>query len=168
MHKSTIYMLVLALLMLASALMTADAARFSRSGENGLSVYGAYDKVSEKTGFGLALTKRDRVGLTDLSGVAFDNSIMVQTSQLRPIMLGPLPIYVGMTAAYAFDRNKDETADTPSGFMSGVQVVLAKAQAAPGLSLDLRASSLSEGFNPVKWISDPDALWFGAGASYSF
>ncbi len=164
-HRIHAVLLIVLLIIAASA---ANAALFRRSGDTSLSVYGAYDKVSEKPGFGLSLSKRDPVGITDLSGVVFDHSIMLQTSQLRPITLGLLPIYVGMTGAYSFEKNGSEVSGIPTGFMSGLQVVFAKAQPSAGLSLDLRASSLSQGFNPIKWVSDPDVLWFGAGFSYNF
>ena len=174
MHRHGFHILVLAILVVAAIAPAANAGQPKRSGDTTLSVYGAYEKVSQEPGYGLALSTHAQGRITDISGVVFNHSIILQSSQLRPITSGALPIYIGMTAAYSF-ANASGQAGTlpglnqpPTGFMSGLEVVLAKTQPSAGLSLDLRVSSLSKGVNPVKWISDPDALCVGAGISYSF
>ena len=167
-------MLVVALVVVTAIASAANAGLLKRSGDTTLSIYGAYEKVSRETGFGLALSKHAQDGIADISGFAFNHSIILQSSQLRPITSGALPIYIGMTAAYSFANPSGQAGTlpdlnrTPEGFMSGIQVVLAKTQPSAGLALDLRVSSLSKGVNPVKWITNPDALCVGAGLSYSF
>lgn len=150
----------------------ASAGLLRRNGDTSLSVFGAWDKVSEKPGLGVSLMKNDR-GLTTLTAAAFSHSILLQSSQLRPLVGGVLPIYAGMTVGYSFATN-DGSVQMPgemevaNGFMTGLEVVFAKTQPSAGLSFDLRASSMTKSVNPIKWISDPDVLWFGAGLSYSF
>jgi hypothetical protein len=173
-HTYRFHALVVAILVVAATASSANAGLLKQSGDTTLSVYGAYEKVTQEPGVGLAISKHTQGGLTDISGAAFNHSIILQTGQLRPITSGAIPIYVGMTAAYSF-ANTSAQAGTlpavnpaPTGFMSGVQLVLAKVQPSSGLALDLRISSLSKGVNPVKWITNPDALCVGAGMSYSF
>ena len=174
MHTYRVHVLVVALVVVAAIAPAVHAGLLKRSGDTTLSVYGAYEKVSQETGFGLALSKHTEGGIADISGFAFNHSIILQSSQLRPITSGALPIYVGMTAAYSFANTSGQAGtlpdlnQAPTGFMSGLQVVFAKTQPSAGLSLDLRVSSLSKDINPVKWITNPDALCVGAGISYSF
>jgi hypothetical protein len=175
-HTYRFHALVVAILVVAAIASSANAGLLKQSGDTTLSVYGAYEKVTQEPGVWLAISKHTQGGLADISGAAFNHSIILQTSQLRPITSGSLPIYVGMTAAYSFANNNTSVQDgtlpaanpAPTGFMSGVQLVLAKVQPSSGLALDLRISSLSKGVNPIKWITNPDALCVGAGMSYSF
>jgi hypothetical protein len=37
-----------------------------------------------------------------------------------------------------------------------------------GLSLDLRLASMSHNINPLRWVTNPDMLFVGAGVSYGF
>lgn len=175
MHSHRLHALIVALL-LAAAVTSAEAgAVFTKVGGNtSVSVYGAWDQVSGKPGAGVSLSSRQEQGLTDISATAFPHDIIVQSSQLKKLGSGALPLYVGMTAAYSF-ANTQAAADqllnghsTPTGLMTGISVVVAKAQPSTGLALDLRVSSMSKDVNPIKWISNPDMLLFGAGASYSF
>lgn len=132
-----------------------------------LSVFAAVDRESHDSGFGVSLSQRQN-GLSDMTYVDLDSFRLYQFSKLTPKQVGGYSVNFGFTLAYADPKDPNPSPDTPSNFMSGISVVLAKSEMSSGLSLDLRGSSLSKDFDPIAWFSNPDVLWIGAGLSYSF
>jgi len=140
----------------------------SREEDNSrLTVFAVIDNRNDETGFGAALTKStDDGGQTDITYIDFESYRLVQATQLSPRQFGMFTTNLGFTIAYA-NRNTDAT-DSPDGILTGLSVTLAEKDLAFGLSLDIRASALSKGVDPISWVANPDILWFGAGLSYRF
>lgn len=132
-----------------------------------LTVFAVIDNRNDETGFGVALTKSAEEGSqTDITYIDFESYRLAQVTQLSPKQFGMFTTNLGFTIAYA-DRDTDTT-DSPDGILTGLSATLVEKDLAFGLSLDIRASSLSEGVDPISWVADPDILWFGAGLSYRF
>lgn len=129
-----------------------------------LSVFAAVDTKSDKSGLGVSLAMQDQ-GITEISYLHFDDNSIVQASKMTSKQLGGYPVLMGVSAAYSSPK---VGSTTPKGLMTGLEVVMNVGKSAKGLSIDLRASSLSKGVNPIKWITDADVLWAGAGMSYTF
>ncbi|MHB1000302.1 MAG: hypothetical protein ACYC27_13760 [Armatimonadota bacterium] len=166
--SKTIYLLVtLVMICLVSVISQAGAQTIYGYDDKktSLSVFAAIDTKSDDTGYGISFSMRDE-NVTDISYVHFDSVDLFQTARLTERQLFGFPAYIGISAAYANDRSDDT--DAPNGLMTGLQVILNLAKPTSGISVDIRASSLSESINPIKWITDPDVLWAGAGISYTF
>lgn len=135
------------------------------SKDTSLTVFAVKDMKSEDGGFGAALTKYD-MGVTDISFADLDSFKVGTFSKLSPKQFGLFPVYLGFALGYA---SADDTAlDAPDGMLSGLALIAYRSNLAAGLSLELRATSLSEEFDPIAWFSNPDILMVGAGLSYSF
>lgn len=150
------------------ALVAAPATHASWNTSNkdaSVTVFAATSANSNGSGYGIALDRYD-TQLTDLSYVSLGSVRIIQSAKLTPKVFSGYPVYIGLVAGYADPATPDATVSR--GFVSGLQVILAKSKSKSGLSFDLRASSLSSSLNPIKWVSDPDVLWGGVGASYSF
>jgi len=130
-----------------------------------LSVFAAMDTKSDESGYGAALSIYDR-GLTDLSYVDLGDFRVAQFAKLSPKQIGMYSAYFGFALAHA--DPKVEGLDAPDGMLSGLSLIMAETDLAFGLSVELRATSLSKDFDPIAWFTDPDVLWLGAGVSYTF
>ncbi len=160
------------------ALVTASAASASVgwnsanwSGPNAtktkLSAFAVAEKESGESGFGAAITQTGPKTL-DISYMKVDSFSLYQISQLAAKQIGPFMVNFGFTTAWAKRAAGIADPTTPDNMMTGISLVLAKSASAGGISLDIRASSLSKEFNPIAWFSDPDVFWIGAGLSYGF
>ena len=134
--------------------------------ETSLSVFMLKDTRSDRTGFGAALSRLDE-DMTDLSYMDLGDFTLGQFSKLSKKPLGPYSVYFGFAAAFATPDDV-VTPDVPQGWESGLALMLGKTDLGYGLSLELRASSLSKDFDPIAWLTDPDLFIVGAGLSYKF
>jgi hypothetical protein len=128
-----------------------------------VSAFGVADIKTSSGGWGVSLTASGQ-GITDISYISTGSYRLIQTSGLSSA-LGILPISVGIAAGYV-----DPTEDTTfsRGFVSGLEVGMGIIKSSTGPSITIKATSLSTEFNPIKWVTDPDMLWIGAGLSFSF
>lgn len=137
-------------------------------GLNGtVTVFAASDAKGNGSGFGVsyATTQKFTNIVQDVAYTHVSDYSMIQYSALAPKVISSFPANIGLTIGYS---TPSSGSSATKGLMTGVQAVLAKTTNASGLSLDIRISSLQKGFNPLKWVSNPDALIAGAGASYKF
>lgn len=132
-----------------------------------LSAFAVAEKQSGESGFGAAFTRTGPQTL-DISYMKVDSFSLYQVSQLQPKQIGPFSVNFGFTMAWAKATEDLPDPATPNDMLTGLSLVLAKSASASGISLDIRASSLSKEFNPIAWFSDPDVFWIGAGLSYGF
>ena len=129
-----------------------------------VSAFGVADIETSSGGWGVSLIT-SRPEITDISYVSTGSYRLIQAAGLSNA-LGVLPVSVGLAIGYV-----DPTADNPPfsrGFVSGLEVGMGIVKSSSGVSITLKATSLSTEFNPIKWVSDPDMLWIGAGLSFSF
>ena len=158
-------LIIVMLVTLAVSVASADY-QYGNKSETRLSVFMVKDTQSDESGFGAALSKLDEK-LTDISYMDFGEFTLTELTQLEPKEFGPYGVYFGFAVAYA--KPDDGTVlDVPDGFVSGLALILGKVDLSYGLTLDLRASSLSKDFDPIAWFSDPDILILGAGLSHKF
>lgn len=153
------------LVILAVSVASADY-QYGNSSETTLSVFMVKDTQSDNSGFGAALSRLDQ-DMTDLSYMDIDKFTLAQLSKLAPKQLGPYSAYFGFAVAFATPDDM-VIPDEPEGWYSGLALVLGKVELSYGLSLELRASSLSKDFDPIAWVSDPDLFILGGGLSYKF
>jgi len=159
--------IVRALIIVVLAASSASAALpYGNSSETTLSVFMVKDTQSDNSGFGAALSRLDQ-GMTDLSYMDIDKFTLAQLSKLSPKQLGPYNAYFGFAVAFATPDDM-VIPDEPQGWYSGLELILGKVELSYGLSLELRASSLSHDFDPIAWLSDPDLFILGGGLSYKF
>ena len=136
------------------------------SSETRLSVFMVTDRESRESGYGAALSRLDRE-MSDLSYMDFGEFTLAQFAKLAPKQLGPYTAYFGFAVGFA-KPDDASIPGMPDGWLTGLGLTLGKVDLSYGLSLDLRASSLSKDFDPIAWFSDPDLLTLGAGLSFKF
>ena len=153
------------LVILAVSVASADY-QYGNSSETTLSVFMVKDTQSDNSGFGAALSRLDQ-DMTVLSYMDIDKFTLAQLSKLSPKQLGPYNAYFGFAVAFATPDDM-VIPDEPEGWYSGLELILGKVELSYGLSLELRASSLSHDFDPIAWLSDPDLFILGGGLSYKF
>lgn len=151
-------LIIIALAMLAASGVSAA--------ETSLSVFMLKDTRSDQSGFGAALSMVDE-DMTDLSYMDLGSFTLAQFAKLSPRGLGPYNAYFGFAAAFA-KPDDASVPGVPKDWLSGLALMLGKTDLGYGLSLDLRASSLSKDFDPIAWFTDPDLFIVGAGLSYKF
>ena len=155
----------LVIILLAASGVSA-ALPYDDGSETTLSVFMVKDMQSEETGYGAALSKLDG-NMTDLAYMNLGEFTVVEISKLSPKQLGPIDMYFGFATGFA-KADSESIPGTPDGWLSGLELILGKMNLTSGLSLELRASSLSSDFDPIAWVSDPDVFILGAGLSYKF
>jgi len=129
-----------------------------------VSVFLAEESRSSESGLGISLTTNEQEK-KDITYVDFRSSRMLQVSTSTSKDIMGYPINVGIVLGYAEPKSGH---DGYKGVTSGLQATLARTVSKTGLSIDLRLCSLSHDISPLKWVSNPDILWGGLGASFAF
>lgn len=132
-----------------------------------VSVFAATDLKSDDSGYGLSLTLKNDPNST-LTYVHFDNFDVLQVSKSQPSKLAGFPINVGIVLGYANSRVDDLEIDRPDGLLTGLEASMSLGKPQSNFSVDIKASSLTESVNPIKWITDTDLLWVGAGITFKY
>lgn len=157
--------LVLITIVAASAASAYNPYKYSSGNGSGtLAVFVAEDQKASKSGFGVSYTTKDN-GLSDITYLDLSSYRMLQVAKLTNKNLSGYPVHYGFTFGYSSPKSGESAY---RGITSGLQAVLASSTNKKGISIDLRVCSMSHDINPIKWVSDPDILWGGAGISYSF
>lgn len=165
MQRTHILVLIFAVitLMVASA---AQATRISRDSSNTqLSVFAATDTRSDESGFGISMSRPGARDTKDLTFVNFNSYRMFQVTTLVPKEIAGYSTLYGLTMGYSERKSGDTAID---GVTTGLMVVLAKSNVGRGMSIDIRACTMTKDVNPLKWFTDPDIFWAGAGLSFGF
>ncbi|WP_319586067.1 hypothetical protein [uncultured Desulfobulbus sp.] len=145
-------------------------------------IFLASDTKTNESGYGVSLTLKDDPTAA-MTYVHFENFDVFQVSKSQSTHLGGFPVNVGVVLGYANNRVDNtpvlgiegikplaagDSADRPNGLLTGMEASVSLGKPTGGFSIDLRASSMSKNANPIKWISDPDLLWVGAGITLKY
>ena len=146
---------------------------YSSQKNSTVSVFAATDTKSNDSGYGVSLTlKSDPTAA--LTYVHFENFDVFQVSKSKPTQLAGYPVNVGVVLGYANSRVKEDFTpygpyiERPDGLLSGLEASVSLGKPQGGFSVDLKASSLTESVNPIKWLTNPDLLWLGAGVTFKY
>lgn len=140
---------------------------YSSQKSSTVSVFAATDTKSNDSGYGASLTLKSDPTAT-LTYVHFENFDVFQVSKSKPTQLAGYPVNVGVVLGYANNRSSDLLIDRPNGLLSGLEASVNLGKPQGGFSVDLKASSLTESVNPIKWVTNPDLLWVGAGITIKY
>lgn len=134
------------------------------------SLFVATDTKSDESGYGVSLTMKNDPTAA-LTYVHFEHFDVFQVSKSKSSQIGGYPVNIGLLIGYANNRVSNNILDTtsrPDGLLSGMEASVSLGKPSSSYSIELRASSLTENVDPIKWFSDPDLLWVGAGISFKY
>lgn len=130
-----------------------------------VTLFAATDTKSSDSGYGLSLTLKDDP-TSAVTYVHLDSFDIYQVTKSKPTQLAGYPVNMGISLGYANRRNN--AADVPNGLLTGLDVSVSLGKPKSNFSVDLRASSLARNVNPIKWVTNPDVLWLGAGVTFKY
>jgi hypothetical protein len=168
-RTATIALLALAILTVGMTSASAYSySTYQQPGNNLISVFGVADLREHNAGFGAAYDKVNSTNntLADFTYTHLPGEQTLQLAQLYGVHLDGYPVYFGFAVGYAKAKSDDPNAY--EGVVTGLQAVLLQGQTHKGLSFDLRMATMTNGLSPIKWFTNPDTLWLGAGVSYGW